>query len=44
MLEFELYTDKGILILKPHGPLCADDFAAVTNEVDPYKPRVTCKV
>jgi len=36
MLEFELYKDKGVLVIKPHGPLCVDDFTAVTNEVDPY--------
>ena len=36
MLEFELNKDSGVLVLKPHGPLNADDFDAVTEEVDAY--------
>lgn len=36
MIEHNLLKDKGILVLRPKGPLRADDFAAVTKEVDPY--------
>ena len=36
MLEFELNKDSGVLVLKPHGPLGADDFTAVTQTVDDY--------
>ena len=36
MLEFELSKDSGVLVLKPHGPLKADDFAAVAAAVDEY--------
>ena len=36
MLEFELSKDSGVLVLKPHGPLNADDFDAVTEQVDAY--------
>jgi hypothetical protein len=36
MLEFELNEDSGVLVLKPHGPLNADDFAAVAETVDAY--------
>ena len=36
MLEFELNKDSGVLVLKPHGPLNADDFDAVTEQVDAY--------
>lgn len=36
MLEHILLRDKGILLLRPKGPLKAVDFAAVAREVDPY--------
>jgi len=36
MLEFELNKESGVLVLKPHGPLSADDFAAVTETTDAY--------
>jgi hypothetical protein len=36
MLEFELNTDSGVLVLKPHGPLSASDFEAVTDATDAY--------
>ena len=36
MLEFELNKDSGVLVLKPHGPLGADDFTAVTETIDVY--------
>ena len=36
MLEFELNEDSGVLTLKPHGPLRAADFAAVTEATDAY--------
>jgi hypothetical protein len=36
MLEFELNKDSGVLVLKPHGPLNANDFAAVTEAIDSY--------
>ncbi len=36
MVTFELLKDKGILIVTPHGPLEAWDFANLAKEVDPY--------
>jgi hypothetical protein len=36
MLEFELNKNSGVLVLKPHGPLSADDFAAVTETINTY--------
>ena len=36
MLEFELNEDSGVLVLKPRGPLTAQDFTAVAAEVDTY--------
>ena len=36
MLEFDLNRESGVLVLKPHGPLNADDFAAVTETTDTY--------
>jgi len=39
MLEFDLNKDSGVLVLKPHGPLSADDFAAVTETTDTYIER-----
>lgn len=34
MLEHELLRDKGILIVTPSGPLQADDFRKVAEEID----------
>jgi hypothetical protein len=36
MIEHELQRERGILILKPKGPLQAADFAALAAVVDPY--------
>ena len=36
MLKHELRREQGILILRPDGPLRAEDFAAVAGVVDPY--------
>ena len=36
MLQHELRRDRGILILRPDGPLRADDFTAIAALVDPY--------
>lgn len=36
MLDHELQRDKGILVLRPRGPLQADDFEALGKLVDPY--------
>ncbi|HCE43358.1 MAG TPA: hypothetical protein DET40_07405 [Lentisphaeria bacterium] len=36
MVTFELLKDKGILVVMPHGPLQAADFADLAKEVDPY--------
>ena len=36
MLEHELLTDTGILIVRPKGPLAARDFAAFSVEADAY--------
>jgi len=36
MLSYELLRDKGILLLRPQGPLQASDFASVVKIVDPY--------
>jgi hypothetical protein len=36
MVTFELLRDKGILVVTPHGPLAAEDFANLAKEVDPY--------
>jgi len=36
MLEHELITDKGVLIVRPKGPLSAKDFAALTVDADSY--------
>ena len=36
MLEFELNEDSGVLMLKPHGPLRADDFPPITAAADAY--------
>ena len=36
MLTHELLRDEGILILRPRGPLQADDFTSLASVVDPY--------
>lgn len=36
MLQHELLRDRGILILKPEGPLKAEDFTALAGTIDPY--------
>lgn len=36
MLQHDLLRDKGILVLKPEGPLRAEDFTALAKTVDPY--------
>jgi hypothetical protein len=36
MLEHELRTDQGVLVVRPKGPLSEDDFAALSAEADAY--------
>ena len=36
MLSYDLQQDKGILVLKPEGPLEAADFATLASHVDAY--------
>jgi hypothetical protein len=36
MMAHELQRDRGILIVKPEGPLEQKDFEALAGEVDPY--------
>ena len=36
MLEHELLSKKGVLIVRPKEPLSAKDFAALTAETDAY--------
>ena len=36
MIQHELNSEKGILILKPLGPLEAKDFAEITRDADAY--------
>lgn len=36
MIQHELNSKKGILVLKPLGPLEAKDFAAICRETDAY--------
>ncbi len=36
MLEHELLTETGILIVRPKGPLAARDFAALSVDADAY--------
>jgi len=36
VIQHELLRDRGILILKPEGPLRAEDFTALAGAVDPY--------
>lgn len=39
MLEHELHTDTGVLVVRPKGPLAADDFAALAADADTYIDR-----
>jgi hypothetical protein len=44
VVEFELLKDKGVLVLRPMGPLTAVDFGRIAQAVDPYivdKGRLT---
>ena len=36
MISFELLSDKGILVVRPHGALEVGDFHALAQTVDPY--------
>ena len=36
MIKFELLTKDGVLIVMPEGPLASNDFAELTEVVDPY--------
>ena len=36
MIQHEMHHDKGVLIVKPSGPLAAEDFAAITRDADGY--------
>jgi len=36
MIQLELRNDKGVLIVKPLGPLAEEDFAAIAHDVDSY--------
>jgi SpoIIAA-like len=36
MIQHEMRNDKGVLIVKPLGPLAAEDFAAITRDVRGY--------
>ena len=36
MLKHELVSDKGVLIVRPEGPLSATDFSALTTDTDAY--------
>jgi hypothetical protein len=36
MIESELRNDKGVLIVKPQGPLSAEDFATIAQDADRY--------
>jgi len=36
MLDHELKPEKGVLIVRPKGPLAAGDFAALAKDVDAY--------
>jgi hypothetical protein len=39
MIGFELLRDKGILIVRPSGPLAASDFRELAATVDPTSRR-----
>ena len=36
MLDHELRREEGLLVIRPRGPLQADDFTALATVVDPY--------
>ena len=36
MLNYELLTDQGVLIVRPKGPLSAKDFSALARDADAY--------
>ena len=36
MIQLELRSDKGVLIVKPLGPLAVEDFAAIARDADGY--------
>jgi hypothetical protein len=36
MIEFRLIEERGILVLRPEGPLSASDFERISAAVDPY--------
>jgi len=36
MLTHQLLHEEGILLIRPDGPLEADDFTSVAKSVDPY--------
>lgn len=36
MLGRELQSDKGVLVVRPEGPLSAQDFSALTTDTDAY--------
>ena len=36
MLAHELLRDRGILLLRPQGPIQAGDFESIAKSVDPY--------
>ena len=36
MIQHELQSDNGILVLKPLGPLEAEDFTAISRDADAY--------
>jgi hypothetical protein len=36
MLQHELRTEEGILIIRPEGPLSADDFTHIAADVDTH--------
>lgn len=39
MIESRFDEEHGVLHLTPHGPLTADDFQAVAEEIDPFIER-----
>jgi len=36
MIQHEMRNDRGVLIVKPQGPLAAEDFAAIAQDADGY--------
>jgi hypothetical protein len=39
MIDFDLIADRGVLVVKPAGPISEADFEALTATVDPYIAR-----